>query len=805
MHSVLQDFRYALRMLAKQPAFTAIAVLTLALGIGANTAIFSLVNSVLLRSLPYPDPNRIVYFEGKNPSQGITDSNVSVLDFQDWTRQSQVFSHTASFWTGGAALAEQGREPERVPRAGVTIRFFDLLGVQPMLGRNFLEEEDRPDSPTAAIVSEGLWKRRFGSDRSIVGKTITINTQPVTVVGVMPAGFEFPENTQIWTPAAINLAEEPRDNRSYSALGRLKPGMKLEQAQSQISAINTQLAQAFPDTNKGWDAQLWLLHERLVRSVGPSLLLLLGAVGCVLLIACANVANLLLARAAARQKEVAIRTALGASRSRVLRQMLTESVLLSVIGGAFGLLLSFWLVELLISISPPDSPRFSEANLDYRVLAFTLAISVFTGLIFGLAPALQASKLDVSGSLKEGGRSGEGYRRTNTRSLLLIGEVAMSLILLVGAGLLIKSFMRLQEVKPGFNPERLLIASLSLPGAKYKEDQQRIDFYRALIERLRTLPGVQAVGAGVNLPLGASNYSIGRAFIPEGRPLTADESVDASWSTITPTYFEALQVPLLAGRTFNERDNASAPKVVIVNRKVAIKHFGSETAAIGKRLTIWRNETFPREIVGVVGETKPGTLEEESAAQIYTPHSQDGSWGFMALVVRTATDPAAMTTTLRREVLGLDKDLPIFNVKTMEDVVAASIGSRRTSMLLLSVFAGVALLLAAIGIYGVMAYSVTQRRHEIGIRMALGAQVGNVLGMIVRQGMALALVGITVGLVGALGLTRVIANLLFGVSATDPITFVVIPLLLAFVALLACWLPARRATLVDPIEALRTE
>ncbi len=805
MHSVLQDFRYALRMLAKQPVFTAIAVLTLALGIGANTSIFSLVNSVLLRPLPYPEADRIVYFEGENRTQGITDSNNSIPDFQDWTAQSSAFSHAAFYWTGNAALSEQGGEPERVPRAGVKSTFFDLLGVQPVLGRSFVPADDQPGPATVAILSEGLWKRRFGADRNVIGRTITVNTVPVTVVGVMPAGFEFPEKTQIWIPSGVEFAKEPRDNRSYSVLGRLKPGVELEQAQSQISAINAQLAQAFPDTNKGWDAHLARLHESLVRSVRPSLLILLGAVGCVLLIACANIANLLLVRAAARQKEVAIRTTLGASRSRIVRQMLTESVLLSAIGGALGLLLSSWLIELLISISPPDSPRFSEANLDYRVLAFTLAISVFTGVIFGLAPALQASKLDVSSSLKEGGRSGEGYRRTSGRNLLLIGEVAMSLILLVGAGLLIKSFMRLQEVKPGFNPEHVLIGTLSLPGAKYKEDQQRIDFYRALIERLSGLPGVKAAGAGVNLPLRASNYSIGRGFIPEGRPFTADDSVSASWSTITPTYFEALQVPLLAGRTFNERDNANAPKVAIVNRQVAIKYFGSETGAIGKRITIWRDEKFPREIVGVVGETKPAGLEEESGEQIYTPHTQDGSWGFMTLAIRTTGDPAAMANTLRREVLALDKDLPIFNVKTMEDVVAASIGSRRLSMWLFSVFAGIALLLAAVGIYGVMAYTVTQRTQEIGIRMALGAQVGNVLGMIVRQGMALALVGISVGLVGAFGLTRVIANLLFGVSATDPITFVVIPLLLAFVALLACWLPARRAAQVNPIEALRAE
>ena len=801
----MNDLKFAFRQLLKNPGFTAVAVLTLALGIGANTAIFSLVNGVLLRPLIYPDADRIIYFEGQNLPQGITDSNISVLDFQDWTAQSQAFSHTAFFWTGGAALAEQGGEPERVPRVGVKSSFFDLLGVQPMLGRSFLSEDDRPGQPAVAILSEGLWKRRFGSDRNIVGKAITINTQPVTVIGVMPGGFAFPENTQIWTPAAVIAAEEPRDNRSYTALGRLKPGVELQQAQSQVSAINAQLAQAFPDTNKNWDAHLARLHERLVRSVRPSLLLLLGAVGCVLLIGCANVANLLLSRAAGRQKEVAIRTALGASRGRIVRQMLTESVLLSTIGGALGLIFSFWFVELLISISPPDSPRFSEANLDYRVLVFTLVISVVTGIMFGLAPALQASMLDVSGSLKEGGRSGEGYRRTNARSLLLIGEVAISLILLVGAGLLIKSFIRLQEVKPGFNPERVLIASLSLPGAKYKEDQQRVDFYRALIERLRGLPGVQAAAAGANLPLHASDFGIGRSFIPEGRPLNADESADASWSTITPAYFEALQVPLLAGRTFNERDNATGPKVVIVNRKAAIKHFGSETAAIGKRLTVWRDEKFLREIVGVVGETKPGGLEEEGGAQIYTPHAQDGSWGFMTLVIRATADPVAMSNTLRREVLGLDKDLPIFNVKTMEDVVAASIGSRRASMLLLSVFAGVALLLAAVGIYGVMAYTVTQRTQDIGIRMALGAQAGDVLRMVVRQGMTLVLIGIGAGLAGALGLSRVIANLLFGVNAIDPMTFAAISLLLAFVALLACYLPARRAARLDPIIALRSE
>jgi Acidobacterial duplicated orphan permease len=802
---MLNDIQYGFRQLMRNPGFAFVAVVTLALGIGANTAIFSMINAVLLRPLPYPYPDRIVYFEGYNPSQGITDSNISVADFQDWTTQSSAFSHTAFYWIGNAALAVQGGEPERVPRAGVKSTFFDLLGVQPMLGRSFVPADDHPDTTTVVILSESLWKRRFGSDRNVIGKTITVNTVPVTVIGVMPAGFEFPEKTQIWIPSGLNLAQEPRDNRSWFALGRLKPRVELAQAQSQISAINAQLARAFPDTNKGWDSRVTRLHDQLVRSVRPSLSILLGAVGCVLLIACANIANLLLVRAAARQKEVAIRAALGAGRGRIVRQMLTESILLSAIGGSLGLLLSFWLIELLISISPADSPRFSEANLDYRVLAFTLAISVFTGVIFGLVPALQASKLDMNGSLKEGGRTGESYRHTKGRSLLLIGEVALSLILLVGAGLLIKSFMRLQEVKPGFNPERVLIASLSLPGAKYKEDQQRVDFYRTLTERLSALPGVKTVGAGVNLPLRASNYSIGRAFVPEGRSFTADESVSASWSTITPAYFEALQVPLLAGRIFNERDNVNAPKVVIVSRQVAVKYFGSETAAIGKRITIWRDENFPREIVGVVGETRPGALEEEGAEQIYTPHAQDGSWGFMALVIRTTGDPAAMTSTLRREVLGLDKDLPIFNVKTMDDVVAASIGSRCLSTSLFSVFAALALLLAAIGTYGVMAYTVTQRTRELGIRLALGAQRYDVLRLVVIQGMRFVVAGIVLGLVGVFACTRLLQSLLFGVGATDFPTMLAVTLILGVVAFFACLLPARRASRVDPIEALRSE
>jgi putative ABC transport system permease protein len=683
----------------------------------------------------------------------------------------------------------------------VTSGFFNVLGVQPFLGRVFLPEEDQPKTQTVVILSHGLWKRRFGSDPAIIGKQVQISARSMTVVGVMPPGFEFPEQTQVWATSGVELSEEPRDNRSWSAIGRLNAGVDLKQAQSRVSAINAQLAKEFPDTNKGWDAKLAVLHERVVRQVKPSLLALLGAVGAVLLIACANVANLLLARGAARQKEVAIRAAMGASRARVVRQMLTESLLLSAIGGVAGLLLSIWLTDALVSMLPEGAPRVDQIGIDYRVLAFAFGVAAITGIIFGLAPALQASKLDVSSSLKEGGRTGEGHRRTSARSLLLIGEVALSLMLLVGAGLLIRSFVRLQEVRPGFNPHNVLVACLALPGAKYKEEQ-RPEFYRQLVERLENLPGVQAAGGGVNLPLYASNYAIGRGFIPEGRPLTIDEAADASYSTVTGNYFRALQIPLLAGRLFEVRDSADAPKVAVVNESLGKRHFGSIAGAIGKRLQIWRDEKFPREIVGVVGDTKPGLLEAENGAQIYVPHAQDSQWNFMGLVIRTAGDPAAFANTLRREVQALDKDQPVYAVRTFDDVVMNSLGTRRVSTQLFTVFACAALLLAAVGIYGVMAYSVTQRTQEIGIRMALGAQKSDVLRLVVRQGMTLTLIGVIAGLAGAFALTRVIANLLFGVGASDPTTFIAISLLLIAVAFIACYLPARRAARLDPMIAL---
>ena len=799
---MIPDIRYAFRMLFKYKGFTVVALSTLILGIGANTAIFSLVSGVLLHPLPFPRADRIIYFQGQNPATGITDSNISIPDYLDWAEQTDLFSSTGLFAPASATLAADGNEPERVPRAYVTSGFFSVLGAQPLLGRLLLGKDDEANAETVAVLSAGLWKRRFGSDPNIAGRKIVISGRPVTIVGVMAPGYEYPEQTQVWSSWSLVTEEKRRDNRSSMAVARLRPEIQLKQAQTQISAINARLAQANPDTNKGWDARLVPLHDLLVRDVRPSLLVLLGAVAFVLLIACANVANLLLARAATRQKEVAIRTAVGASRGRIIRQMMTESLLLSIIGGIGGAFFSIWLTEILLSAMPQGAPRLDQVGFDYRVLAFAILVSTLTGIVFGLAPALQTSRLDVSSSLKEGGRTDEGHQRTSARSLLLIGEVALSLMLLIGAGLLIKSFMRLQDVKLGFSPQGVLVSSVGLPSAKYKAGAQRIEFFRQLEERVAALPGVQAVGGGINLPLAASNYEIGRSFIPEGRSLTVEESINASYSTITGDYFRALQIPLIAGRTFTETDTDTAPKVTVVNESLARRYFGSASAALGKRLTVWRDEKFPREIVGVVGDAKPNTVEGENLPQIYVPHAQDSEWGFMAMVIRTGGDPAALASAVRREVQTIDKDQPIYNVRTMEEVVMNSIRTRRLSMLLFTAFAGAALLLAALGIYGVMAYSVTQRVREIGIRMALGAQAGDVLRMVVRQGMMLTLTGVGVGLVGALGLSRVLASLLFGTNPIDPITFAAIPFLLGLVALIACYLPARRAARVDPIKAL---
>jgi putative ABC transport system permease protein len=804
MGILIQDLRYGFRMLVKNPAFTLIAILALALGIGANTAIFSVVNAVLLRPLPFADADRLVYLQAVNNAQGITRSNISPPDFEDWKNQSQSFQDMAAFITGGVILSGNA-EPERVPAAAVTASFFSVLGVKPALGRGLLAEDDKPGAEDVALISHGLWQRRFGSDPHIVGSKINIGGESTTVIGVMPAGFEFMEPMDVWRPLGLDFSKERRDNRYLQVLALLKPGVTITQAQAQMNGITERLSQSYTETNANWGTKLTGLHELVVEDVRPALLLLLGAVGFVLLITCANVANLLLARAAARQKEIAVRSALGASRLRVVRQLLTESLLLSLTGGALGLLLSIWLTDLLVSISPANSPRLDEVRLDARVLLFTLAVTCLIGLLFGLAPALQASRINLNEALKEGGRGfSEGWRRNHVRKLLVVSEVALSLMLLVGAGLLIKSFMLLRETNTGFDSGNVLTMRISVPGAKYK-GAQKAEFFQRLTESVAALPGVESAGAVLSLPLGGSNYSVGRSFIPEGRPLTPEESINASYVVTTPQYFRAMKIPLIAGRAFTERDNKDAPQVIIVNETLARRYFPGESA-VGKRIRVWRDEQFPREIVGVVGDTKANAIDAEFGPQMYVPHLQDSGWGGMSLVVRTTTStPTALASSVRGAVLALDKDQPVFNIKTMEDIVSASVANRRVSMLLFSVFASVALFLAALGVYGVISYSIAQRTHEIGLRMALGAQRSDVLKLVLRQGMSLVLIGIALGLMASLAVTRLMASLLYEVSATDPLTFAGVALLLAVVALLACLIPARRAMKVDPMVALRYE
>jgi putative ABC transport system permease protein len=802
METLLQDIRYGVRSLLKHPGFTAIAIITLALGIGANSAMFSTVNAVLLQPLAYPESERIVVLEGVNPGLGITQSNLSIPDFTDWQQQNQSFDQLAVFATGGSLLTS-GDETERVRGTGVTNDFFPLFRTAALRGRALQADDSEKGRDPVLVLSYGLWQRRFGADPNVIGNKVTVGGKSTTVVGVMPAGFDFPAETEMWVPISIGAASERRDNRAYCVIGRLKPGVSIPQAQASLDTINQRLAQAYVETNRGWSARVNNLQERMVGSMRSALLLLLGAVAFVLLIACANVANLLLARSTARQKEIALRAALGANRWRVVRQLLTESLLLSVVGGGLGLMLSMWLTKLFVSISPPNTPRFDEIKPDSRVLLFTLGLAVITGLVFGLAPALQASRVDLSGGLKEGGRGSGGSQNKRLRSVMMVSEIALSFMLLVGAGLLIKSFMKLRDVSPGFNSDSVLTMRISMPSAKYPKGEPRVQMLRQTLERLKAVPGVQSSGAVLSLPLGGDTFNVGRAYIREGRPATPEESANSNYLVATPDYFRTLQIPVLAGRTFTDQDVEQGTKVLIVNETLAKQLWPGESP-VGRRITIWRDEQFPREIVGVVGDTK-AALDGEPEPQMYTPYAQESGWTGMSLVVRTTGDPLNTVAAARNEIRTLDKGIPIYNVRTMNDVMATSVAPQRTSMLLLSAFAGVALLLAMIGIYGVTAYYVTQRTQEIGIRIALGAQMGDVMKLVLKNGMTLALIGVAIGLAGAFAITRVMASLLFGVKPTDVATFAIVAFCLLATALIASYLPARRATKVDPLTALHYE
>ena len=804
IETVWRDVRMGVRALVHTPGFTLVALLALALGIGTNTAIFSVVNGVLLRPLPFPDAERLVYLESIKPDRAIRDGHISMPDFVDWQSQADAFESISLIYTARIIVTGNDAEPEFVPFSVVPVNFFQTTGVNPIMGRTFVKEDRAKGAQPVAIISYGLWQRRFGANPNVLGSPITLGGTRCIIIGVMPAGFDYyPSKIQVWTPLYVS-PNGRRDNRMFRAIGRLKPWATIAGAQSQLDTINARLQQQYVETNAGWSVRLINLQAWTTRDVRTSLMLLLVAVGFVLLIACANIANLLLARATGRRKEIAVRTALGAGRWRIVRQLLTESSLLAITGGVVGLALSILLTKLLIAISPADLARLDQVRLDARVLGFTVGVVGLVGLLFGLAPALQASKSDLNDVLKEGGRgSREGHGRNRLRAILVVSEIALSLLLLIGAGLLIKSFLVLRDVDAGFDPHNVLTMYIGLPGTRYKAEQQA-SFFRELTKRAGALPGVESAGAATSLPLGGVGSTYGRSFIPEGRPLVPEESFQTENFVLAGDYFQTMRIPLKAGRTFTDHDTAETTPVVIINETAARRVFPGQDP-LGKRILVWRDEKFAREIVGVVGDVKAVTLDEEVPCQIYVPHAQDPGWGTLGLAVRTKGEPEALTSQVRDVIFSLDKDQPTYNIRTMDQAFSESVAKTRLIVLLFGVFSVFALLLATIGIYGVIAYSVAQRTHEIGIRLALGAQRREVLRMIITQGMILTLIGALLGLAGAFAVTRVMRSMLYGVSTTDPLIFISVSLLLTVVALLACYLPARRATKVDPMIALRYE
>ncbi|MFN2455430.1 MAG: ABC transporter permease [Pyrinomonadaceae bacterium] len=824
MQTLLQDLRYGVRMLFKNKGFTTLAIIALAVGIGANSAIFSVVNAVLLRPLSYPEPDRLMMVRETNLSRGLTDAGISLPDFREWRSRNHSFERMAAFSSGNYNISGN-QEPERVVGAVASADLFPLLGVRPAQGRAFLQEEEQFGKHRVVVVSDGLWQRRFGAQARLVDQTIKLNNEVFAIVGVMPRGFQFPDQTiALWVPLALpdKSPYNTRGNYWLQAVARLKPGVTVAQAQAETDSVHRQLEQEVKET-AGYSERVVSLQEALVGDAKTPLLVLLGAVGFVLLIACANVANLSLARASARQKEMAIRTALGAGRLRIVRQLLTESLMLGLAGGALGLLLALWGVDLLISLAP-DLPRLTELSVDHRVLIFTFALALLTSLIFGLVPALQASKSDLNDALKEGSRGTAGStRRQRVRNALVIAEIALSLVLLVSAGLMVNSLMRLQRVSPGFRTQNILTMQLSLPKAKYPNDRPEltIGFYGRLIERVKALPGVQSVGVSTSLPFTDSGW--GKLFTIEDRPApkSMQEVPNVQYSQLSADYFNTLGIPLTKGRYLSERDTRDTLPVAVINETMARRYFGDEDP-IGKRLYLGPPEElippgglppnyhFIRwTIVGIVGDVKKRGLAKSIEPEIYTLPEQsltnDTPARAMYLVVHTSTEPASLTAAVRSRIQAIDKEQPIAEVATMEKLLSDSLSQARFSTLLLGLFAGVALLLAAVGIYGVMSYSVTQRTHEIGIRMALGAQGRDVMRLVIGQGMVLAVIGVVIGLAASFLLTRLMKSLLFGVAATDPATFTAITLLLASVALAACYIPARRATKVDPMIALRYE
>jgi putative ABC transport system permease protein len=810
METVLQDLRYGVRMLRKSPLVTLVAVASLALGIGANTVIFSVVNAILLKSLPYPEPDRIVLVWGNTPAEGKDRNQVSATDVDDWRQQGSVFEDVTTY-AGWSATLLGGGEPERIYGTQVGDGYFSVMKATPLLGRTFLPEEQEDGKDFVVVLGYALWQRHFGGDPNIVGEKINLSGRPYTVVGVLPANAQalpislVEPRGEFYRPVAEPRDENERSSRHLRAIARLKAGVTLAEAQAEMDVIAGRLEREHPRDNTGYGVRLTTLPEDTVGGLRTTLLTLFGAVAFVLLIACANVGNLLLVRAAARQKEIAIRRALGAARVRLARQFLTESVLLSIIGGGLGLLLALWGMSLIETLGSSVTPLLANIPLDWRVLGFTFVVAILTGLIFGLAPALQTSNPNLNETLKEGGRSaGAGASRSRLRNALVVAEVALALVLLIAAGLLIQSVVRLRNVHPGFNAENQLTMNVVLPGAKYPKAAQWVTFYDQLGKRLETLPGVEAAGFTSVLPM-SSNFD-GRGLVVEDHPKPRGEEISVDLYVTTPGYLRAMATRLIKGRELNDHDTDAAPPVALVNETMAAALW-PDGDVLGKRIKFPGSERNPqpwRTVVGVVGDVKQYGLDRKEPMQIYLPEAQFPTQ-FMTLVVHTSSAPRGLLAAVRNEIHEVDKDQAIYNIVTMDELLADSISLRRFSMVMLMVFAGVALLLAGVGIYGVISYAVTQRTHEIGIRMALGASRRDILRLIVREGMAMALAGVGAGLIATFALTRLMASLLYGVSATDPLTFIAIAALLTGVALAACFVPARRATKVDPMIALRYE
>ena len=811
MHKLIQDLRYGIRTLLKRPGFAIIAVATLALGMGSSTVIFTVVDAALLRGLPYKEPNRLYHLWENTSRQEFSKREMSYPDYQDY-QQNNVFDGLAAYTGGGALLTGMG-EAERIAAPRASANFFSVLGVEPFIGRTFQAGEDVPNGPRVAVLTYGFWQRRFGGDQSVLGRALTINGDSYTIVGVLPANFQFGlRNSDLWIPYQPTQNQLTRRySHSSNLIGRLKPGVTPEQAQSELNVIASRIEQQFNDSHAGTTARVVPLQEEIVGTVRPILFVLLAAVAFVLLIACANVASLLLTRALARQKEVAVRAALGASRWRVVRQLLTEAVLLSLAGGAVGLFIAYWGIPALVATLPQNQlnalPFLKSLEIDLSILGFSFLLSLLTGIVFGLVPALQSSRLDLNEVLKDGGRQSSAGTGQRLRSALVVGEIAMAVVLLVGAGLMMKSLLRLLETNVGFNTENLLTMGIVLSPPKYTDGNQVSNFYTQLSERVRALPGVLNAGTVDILPVNGGNTT--RVYV-DGDPIPAPgKEMEANTRVVNEHYFQTIGVPLLTGRLFDERDATGAPTVVIIGKTIADRLFPGRDP-VGRKFRYHSVQVDPITIVGVVGDVKITGLDEEIKPVLYYPARQGG---FNAnLVVRTNIDPTSLTNAVRGEVSKLDPDAAILNVNTMEGMIAQTPASfiRRFPALLIGIFAGVALLLASIGIYGVVSYSVSQQIHYIGIRMALGARPADILTMVLKQGMILALAGIAIGVVAALALmklltTQLSTTLLYQVKVTDITTFALVAGTLFVVALIACYLPARRATKVDPLVALRYE